>query len=312
MGHLSAHVRRPDPLVLHHQPMMIVLFLLGWWRHHACTAPGHQPVQSAETAEEAQEESGWKLVHGDVFRAPGAFGTLSVFVGTGFQLVGMMCVTLVFAVLGFLSPANRGGLMTAMLMLYVIMGIVNGYVSARLYKMFKGTDWKLNTVKAAFLFPSVVFTVFCILNSFIWGQKSPRFRHLLCSFLWFGISVHWCSWVVRKRQSSIRCAPTRFRQISATVVHKTLRHTCWRHPPLRRHLHRAFLHSNVNVAASVLLHLRLRLCVSDPVIYMPRLQLCSATPRSEDYHCGGGRSSPAVRARSISSPMAHTITIKLR
>lgn len=46
-------------------------------------------------------------------------------------------VTMIFAVLGFLSPANRGGLMTAMLLLFVFMGIFAGYSSARLYKAFK-------------------------------------------------------------------------------------------------------------------------------------------------------------------------------
>jgi transmembrane 9 superfamily protein 2/4 len=33
--------------------------------------------------EEAQEETGWKLVHGDVFRPPRMAGWLSVAVGTG-------------------------------------------------------------------------------------------------------------------------------------------------------------------------------------------------------------------------------------
>ena len=74
-----------------------------------------------ETVEEAQEETGWKLVHGDVFRPPPMPATLSVYVGTGVQLLGMTFVTMVFAVLGFLSPANRGGLMTAMLLLFVLM-----------------------------------------------------------------------------------------------------------------------------------------------------------------------------------------------
>ena len=37
-------------------------------------------------------------------------------------LLGMTFVTMLFAVLGFLSPANRGGLMTAMLLLFVLMG----------------------------------------------------------------------------------------------------------------------------------------------------------------------------------------------
>ncbi len=46
-------------------------------------------------------------------------------------------VTMVFATLGFLSPANRGGLMTAVLLLFVFMGCFAGYSSARLYKAFK-------------------------------------------------------------------------------------------------------------------------------------------------------------------------------
>lgn len=74
-------------------------------------------------------------VHGDVLRPPQRAGLLSVYVGTGAQLIGMALVTMVFAALGFLSPANRGGLMTAMLLLFVFMGLVGGYASARLYKV---------------------------------------------------------------------------------------------------------------------------------------------------------------------------------
>ena len=78
-------------------------------------------------------------VHGDVFRAPTNSSLLAVYVGTGSQLLGMAFVTMIFAVLGFLSPANRGGLMTAMLLLFAFMGIVGGYFSGRLYKRFKVT-----------------------------------------------------------------------------------------------------------------------------------------------------------------------------
>jgi transmembrane 9 superfamily protein 2/4 len=70
-------------------------------------------------------------VHGDVFRPPEFSGTLAVYVGTGVQIFGMALITMVFAVLGFLSPANRGGLMTAMLLLFVLMGLFGGYFSAR-------------------------------------------------------------------------------------------------------------------------------------------------------------------------------------
>mgnify|MGYP003347374836 CR=1 FL=1 len=45
-------------------------------------------------------------------------------VGTGVQVGGMVFVTMTFAVLGFLSPANRGALLTAMLFLFVLMKAV--------------------------------------------------------------------------------------------------------------------------------------------------------------------------------------------
>ena len=62
---------------------------------------------------------------------------LCTYVGTGTQLLCMAVVTMIFAVLGFLSPANRGGFMTAVLLLFVFMGIFAGYAAGRLYKSFK-------------------------------------------------------------------------------------------------------------------------------------------------------------------------------
>ncbi|KAL6496959.1 Transmembrane 9 superfamily member 7 [Orobanche gracilis] len=146
-----------------------------------------------ETQDEAQEETGWKLVHGDVFRAPMNSGLLCVYVGTGVQIFGMTLVTMIFAMLGFLSPSNRGGLMTAMVLLWVFMGLFAGYSSSRLYKMFRGIEWKRITLKTAFLFPGILFSIFFVLNALIWGEKSSgavpfgTMFALVC--LWFGISV---------------------------------------------------------------------------------------------------------------------------
>ncbi|CAA7402922.1 unnamed protein product [Spirodela intermedia] len=146
-----------------------------------------------ETQEEAQEETGWKLVHGDVFRPPVNSGLLCVYVGTGVQFFAMTLVTMIFALLGFLSPSNRGGLMTAMVLLWVFMGLFAGYSSARLYKMFKGGEWKKNTLKTAFMFPGIAFAVFFVLNAIIWGEQSsgavPFGTMFALVFLWFGISV---------------------------------------------------------------------------------------------------------------------------
>lgn len=106
-----------------------------------------------ESVEEAQEETGWKLVHGDVFRPPAMPLFLSVLVGSGAQVLSMALAVLIFAVLGFLSPANSGGLMTALLLLFVFMGSFAGYASARLFKMLGGKAWKRNTLLTSTLAP---------------------------------------------------------------------------------------------------------------------------------------------------------------
>ena len=109
-----------------------------------------------QTLEEQSEETGWKLVHGDVFRAPtGLLGpmSLSVCVGSGIQLAMMALAVTVFACFGFLSPAHRGGMVQALLVLYAFMGSFAGYVSARVYKIYNGEAWKRNTLITSLFFP---------------------------------------------------------------------------------------------------------------------------------------------------------------
>lgn len=145
------------------------------------------------TMEEAAEETGWKLVHGDVFRKPSFSKLLAVSVGCGAQILGMSVVTLICALLGFLSPEHRGALLQSMMVLFAIMGVLAGYVQAKLYRLFQGEDWKLATLMTALLYPGVLFVIFFVLNLFIWGQKSSGAVPFLTLFsvllLWFGISV---------------------------------------------------------------------------------------------------------------------------
>ncbi|XP_041356135.1 transmembrane 9 superfamily member 2-like [Gigantopelta aegis] len=146
-----------------------------------------------ESAEDAQEEFGWKLVHGDVFRPPRKGMFLSVLTGNGAQILCMTIITIVFFCLGFLSPANRGALMTCVLVLCVCLGTLAGYVSARIYKMFGGEKWKLNVLLTALLCPGVIFSIFFLLNLMLWIEGSsaaipfPTIITLLA--LWLGISV---------------------------------------------------------------------------------------------------------------------------
>ncbi|AEO60735.1 hypothetical protein MYCTH_2096246 [Thermothelomyces thermophilus ATCC 42464] len=140
-----------------------------------------------------QEDSGWKLVHGDVFRTPSHPLLLSVFLGNGAQLFVMAGFTIVFALLGFLSPSNRGSLGTIMILLYTVLGFVGGYTSARMYKSLQGEKWKLCIVLTPVLVPGIVFATFFLLDLFLWAQNSsgavPFTTMLVIILIWFIISV---------------------------------------------------------------------------------------------------------------------------
>ncbi|XP_037910332.1 transmembrane 9 superfamily member 2 [Hermetia illucens] len=146
-----------------------------------------------ECGEDAQEEFGWKLVHGDVFRPPRKGMLLSVLLGSGVQVFCMTLVTLAFACLGFLSPANRGALMTCAMVLYVLLGTPAGYVSARIYKSFGGIKWKSNVILTSMLSPGVVFGLFFVMNLILWSKGSsgavPFSTLVALLALWFGVSV---------------------------------------------------------------------------------------------------------------------------
>ncbi|KAJ3285291.1 hypothetical protein HK104_009567 [Borealophlyctis nickersoniae] len=148
--------------------VVIVLFLTGMVAMILLRAL-HKDIaryNALEAQEDAQEDFGWKLVHGDVFRPPVKAMLLSVFLGNGVQLLLMTSVT--FA----------------------------GYTSARLYKMFHGENWKRNVIMTAFLLPGVIFTLFIILNFFLVGAKSSGavpFGTMFALFsMWFLVSAPLC------------------------------------------------------------------------------------------------------------------------
>jgi len=151
-------------------------------------------VATDEERAEELEEYGWKLVHADVFRPP-SFSPmlLSICCGTGAQLLCMAMLTIFFSALGFMSPARRGHLLMAEIFLFVTMGCVNGYVTSRMYKTFKGKAWQRVTLLTALGFPGLCFGLFFIMNIIAIFQQStdavPFLTMLILVVLWFGIST---------------------------------------------------------------------------------------------------------------------------
>ena len=79
-----------------------------------------------------------------------------------------MTCRLVLAWLGLawlgLAWLDRGGMLTALLVLFVLMGSFAGYWSATMYKFFNGKMWKRSTFATALLFPSMIFAIFAALD----------------------------------------------------------------------------------------------------------------------------------------------------
>jgi len=146
-----------------------------------------------EDLEESIEETGWKLVHGDVFRPPANNKLFAAVIGSGIQIFSMMAITIFFAMLGMLSPASRGALLTAAIFLYEFLGVVAGYYSGRLYRTMKGKEWKAAAFLTSTLYPGIVFGIGFFINLFIWGKHSsgaiPFTTMLSVGAMWFGISL---------------------------------------------------------------------------------------------------------------------------
>jgi transmembrane 9 superfamily protein 2/4 len=93
-----------------------------------------------EDARLDEDESDWKLIHGDVFPPPNTEGTfsfgfmgLSVLVGSGCQIGDAVILTLVLGMTRILNPMKKVQALSSIIKLYAFPGIVAGYVSARLY-----------------------------------------------------------------------------------------------------------------------------------------------------------------------------------
>ncbi|KAF2681079.1 multispanning membrane protein [Lentithecium fluviatile CBS 122367] len=143
--------------------------------------------------EDMEDITGWKLVHGDVFRAPLYGGLLAPLIGSGIQLLFTTIGILILSVVGVLNPSFRGGYVSVGFGLWIFAGLFSGYSSARVYKTFGGQVWQKNVIVTASLVPGLLFATIFILNLFVWMRASstalPFTTLLALVFLWLFIQL---------------------------------------------------------------------------------------------------------------------------
>lgn len=112
-----------------------------------------------------EEESGWKLIHGDVFRFPARSCLFCAAVGTGTQLLVANFCILILALTGWISMTRRGSILAGTVVIYSLTSVIGGYSSTKLYLQMNGKTWARCVLLTGVLFPLPVVTVFAWANS---------------------------------------------------------------------------------------------------------------------------------------------------
>lgn len=120
------------------------------------------------------EDSGWKQVHGDVFRAPEYLPVFAAMVGTGWQFVVLVFGVIIFAMLGPLHGEvheERGEVTFTIIICYALTAAVAGFASGSYYRQYFSTpraehssQWQRVMLMTMLLFPTIAVTIALGLN----------------------------------------------------------------------------------------------------------------------------------------------------
>ncbi|GAB4814909.1 hypothetical protein N2152v2_001955 [Parachlorella kessleri] len=142
---------------------------------------------------EDAEESGWKFVHGDVFRFPPNRSLFCALLGSGMQLLVLSFCVFGLALVGTFYPYNRGSMFTALIVLYALTAGIAGYVSASYYRQFEGHKWVTNLLLTCSVFCGPLLAMFAINNTvaIVYGstQALPFGTIVIILLLWGLVTI---------------------------------------------------------------------------------------------------------------------------
>merc|ERR1712176_1107497 len=110
-----------------------------------------------------EEETGWKLLHADVFRAPKHRLFLCASIGAGAQLFSMVVMMVLVGCIGVFY--QRGAVASAGIVSYMVTAAISGYGSAYLYQKLGGEKWAWNIFVTAMMFVGLSFVIWAFLNT---------------------------------------------------------------------------------------------------------------------------------------------------
>jgi transmembrane 9 superfamily protein 3 len=81
------------------------------------------------------DESGWKQVHGEVFRRPPHLMLFSALIGTGYQLIVIVLLTILSAItFTMYAEGGRGSFTFLFIAIYAVSSFASGYTSGAYYR----------------------------------------------------------------------------------------------------------------------------------------------------------------------------------
>lgn len=120
----------------------------------------------------SEDESGWKMIHGDVFRAPALTNLFTALIGAGAQIFATAFILLILVLVGAFKATKRGALLTAGIVVFSVCALFGGIVAGRLYKQLKGKDWAWNVILCASIMPVPMAGVFAFVNTVALANNS--------------------------------------------------------------------------------------------------------------------------------------------
>lgn len=120
------------------------------------------------------------------------------------QLVALSIFIFGLACVGVFYPYNRGGLYTALIVLYALTAGIAGYTAGSYYKQMEGSAWVRNILLTSVVFCGPLFLMFCVNNTvaIIYRVRPslPLMEHTAVS-KWKSVRSAVCCFALEKKRS---------------------------------------------------------------------------------------------------------------